>query len=68
MWAASSDSGTYELSPAGAPNVHGGSTVDANGYYFSHPNKSTFRGLLDGHQYPIVSTFTPFIFRSWFMG
>jgi triacylglycerol esterase/lipase EstA (alpha/beta hydrolase family) len=67
-WAATSDSATYDLSPAGAPNVYGGSTMYSNVYYFSYSNKSTFRGIVDGHQYPILSTFTPFIPQSWFMG
>ncbi|MGE5451887.1 MAG: RICIN domain-containing protein [Acidobacteriota bacterium] len=67
-WKNSLDNSLYDLSPDGAPSIYGGNAVYPDVYYFSVTTKSTYKGFWDGKQHALLSTFTPFIPQSEYMG
>lgn len=67
-WKNSLDNSLYDLSPDGAPNIYGGNAAYPDVYYFSLTTKSTYKGFWDGKQHALLSTFTPFIPQTEYMG
>jgi triacylglycerol lipase len=62
------DISLWDLSPDGAKELNQWTKTYSDTYYFSFSTKSTFRGLLTGFQYPLMTTFLPFQPLAMFMG
>ncbi len=68
IWTSSYDTSLWDLSPDGAKEMNQWVHDFSDIYYFSFSTKSTYKAFWDGKQYPIISTFTPFIPQSFLMG
>ncbi|HET8694477.1 MAG TPA: RICIN domain-containing protein [Aquabacterium sp.] len=67
-WRNTLDNSLYDLSPDGASKIYGGNITYPDVYYFSLTTRSTYKGFWDGKQHALLSTFTPFIPQSEYMG